>query len=190
MGMRACYYRRSPGELERLEADPRAGSEELLDDRPTRGSERSVSFEKGWHALNFLLTGNASPSPPVGRTVEEQVVGGARTSPIESAYGNLRVLDPAAVQNVARLLAGIDARELANRFDASRFNEAKIYPFGRSGQWSPERIELVLMVYPRLQSFFSQAAADGDAVIVGIDRHISMDRSRRCADEYICISLR
>lgn len=78
MGMRARYYRRSPAELARLEADPEAAVEELIGE--SRSSERSFRLDKGWQALNFLLTGKASLDLSPSRAPIEQVVSGARES--------------------------------------------------------------------------------------------------------------
>ena len=166
MGMRAHYYRRSPAELARLEADPDAAVEELAQD--SHSSKRSFFLDKEWHALNFLLTGDATLDLPPGRAPLEQVVRGARESSIEGSYGQLRVLEPADVKSVAAALAKLDVNELESRFDAKSFNRAKIYPHARPGGWSAEELEGLLMLYPRLQRFFKEAAADGEAVLTGI----------------------
>src|SRR5205085_1232660 len=123
-----------------------------------------------WHALHFLLTGDAdlephpSPAPPLGNVVQ----GGAETE-WPCTYGQVRSLTPDEVRAVAQALGNISVEELRSRFSADSFNAAQIYPHGRRGNWTDDEAESVFEVYPRVVQFFQAAADDGDVILLSSD---------------------
>ena len=165
------YYRRSPAELARLEADPNAALQEFISQKlDETGTQNAFSLEKDWHALQFLLTGDAALDAAPGATPAERAIRGARETAIECTYGKMRALDPGDVRAVAAALAGISANELKRRFDRAAFNRLEIYPNPRPGGWTLDELAPLLeMMYPELVKFFAQAAAAGDAVLIALE---------------------
>ena len=130
---------------------------------------RVFRLEKEWHALHFLLTGDASldPPSPVPPPLGNVVFGGAAT-PFETGYGPVRCLNPQEVRDVADALRAIPVEELQRRFNAESFNEQKIY--GYTGGCTLEDLEPLLEeMYPELVEFFGRAAEAGDLVLISVE---------------------
>ncbi|MFI4876164.1 MAG: YfbM family protein [Blastopirellula sp. JB062] len=199
MGMICTYRRLSPGELAELEQDPEAaisylcglpgidmaamaqmmhdpdaiaahGPEILAamahaQDDPTR-----VDLEKDWHALHFLLTGDASlepdadPEDPLFRVV----MGGTPTA-IEASYGPARRFERDEIAQIAEALRPLSIDILRERFSAEAFNQAGIYPEPQPGGWTQDEVEGMFQVFPKLQQLFSDAARSDDVVITYIN---------------------
>ena len=142
--------------MEQMEAEEAAG--------------RVFRLEKQWHALHFLLTGDASldPPSPVPPPLGNVVFGGAAT-PIQAGNGPVRCLNPQEVREVADALRAIPVEELQRRFNAEYFNERSIYPMRRPGGWDEEDLEPLLEeMYPELVEFFGRAAETGDLVLISV----------------------
>jgi Domain of unknown function (DUF1877) len=144
-----------PCTLEEMEAEDAAG--------------RVFRLEKEWHALHFLLTGDASldPPSPVPPPLGNVVFGGTAT-PIYGGNGPVRYLNPQEVREVADVLRAIPVEELQRRFNAENFNERRIYPMQRPGGWDQEGLEPLLEMYPELVEFFGRAAETGDLVLISV----------------------
>jgi hypothetical protein len=144
-----------PRTIEEMEAEDTAG--------------RVFRLEKEWHALHFLLTGDASldPPSPVPPPLGNVVFGGTAT-PIYGGNGPVRCLNPQEVREVADVLRAIPVEELQRRFNAENFNERGIYPMRRPGGWDQEGLEPLLEMYPELVEFFGRAAETGDLVLISV----------------------
>lgn len=182
MGIEASYRRITPSEWEKVqslavaEAAPSgydleeaylefAHSDELM------SSNRYMSIDKEWHALHALLTGDVSdPSeikpfpPPLGNVV----MGGTET-PFNATYGLVRALTPEEVREIASALKKITIDDLKSRFDPVAFTKAGVYPNPRPGGWDSEELEPLLFYYPQLVDFFSEAANEGNVVLLSFD---------------------
>jgi hypothetical protein len=187
MGMCATYRRMTADEfaraLEALRELPYGYPRTLPGDHPRTIEEmeaqdaagRVFELEKQWHALHFLLTGDASldPPSPVPPPLGNVVFGGAAT-PFETGYGPVRCLNPQEVREVADALRAIPVEELQRRFTAESFNEQEIYGYSsRSrppGGWTLEDLEPLLEeMYPELVEFFGRAAETGDLVLISVE---------------------
>lgn len=179
MGMEASYVAMTPSEYGDLEADPDKAMEYFYGisdmgawmhrrDVEAEAGER-VSLDKDWHALHFLLTGDDRMDeglvpPPLGNVV----LGGTPT-PFEASYGQVRLLSPSEVREVAEALGAISLAELQSRFDPEDFTRREIYPNPRPGGWDEEQIASLWQIYPDLVSFFARAAAAGNVVLASMD---------------------
>jgi hypothetical protein len=181
MGMYATYRRMTPKEFEQtLEAvreqpylfHPFTESEPTTPEEleAERVAGRVCRLEKEWHALHFLLTGDASldPPSPVPPPLGNVVFGGTPT-PIEAGIGSVRYLNPNEVREVADVLSAIPTAELQRRFNPEAFNERRIYPMPRPGGWDEEQLEPLLEIYPEFVEFFRQAAGAGEVVLLSVD---------------------
>ncbi len=180
MSMEKSYRRMTTEEFERLRDDPAAAalllgfSLELLDDpeklmaqfEAREADERYLNIGKDWHALHFLLTGDAElrphplPPPPLG----DLVFGGSET-PWDETCGTFRSLSPDEVRAMAEALSAISVEELRSRFSVESFNSGGIYPHGRRARWTPDDIESLFETYPRLVELFRAAALAGEMVL-------------------------
>jgi len=155
--------------LKLLEKNPEAVFEWLRERRS--GEHSSFTIGTDWHAMHFLLTGDAQlgekgsrPAPPLGNVVQ----GGSETQ-WDCTYGKVRLLEPDEVKEVASALARISAKELSSRFSVDSFNANDIYPHGRQKRWTEQAAETVFSNYPRLVKFFELAAKNGEVVLLSSD---------------------
>jgi hypothetical protein len=180
MSITASYRRLSPQEFERLRADPTAAASYFGDDLEDEDDAawyawldardadgRYLDIQKGWHALNFLLTGNATMDracapPPLGN-----VVLGGNDTDWEATYGMVRSLAPAEVQAVAAALEQVDEEELRRRFDPASYEAEDIYPAGVP--WGEDDLAPLLKVFGQVRAFFSEAAKAGEVVLLSLN---------------------
>lgn len=159
MGIIVCFSAMPPHELARLLANPGEVDAALY---PDDGEPpHSLSLDKEWHGLHYLLTGEPEGGPlPLALTV----VGGTEFGP-DLAFGPARYLTPEQVAAVARSLAGLSRATLVQRFDPHDMQAKDIYPetiWVRDGKVA---LDYVLQSFPALQEFYADAAARGDAVV-------------------------
>ncbi|MCC9606738.1 YfbM family protein [Blastopirellula sp. JC732] len=199
MGM-TCTYRRLPAkQLAELEQDPEKGvaylcsmpgidmaamtqmmsdpeaiaahGPEILaafaraQEDPTR-----VDLEKDWHALHFLLTGDASlqpdgdPDDPLFR-----VVMGGEATMLDASYGPARRFSRDEIAAISAALEPLTIEDLRERFSPEAFNEAGIYPEPYPGGWTLDEVEGLFDVFPKLQQLFADALATNEVVITYIN---------------------
>jgi hypothetical protein len=180
MSICANYRRLSLEEFERLRADPDQANvyfgldideddDEKVDAYYDRleANNRYLDIGKTWHGLHFLLTGEAKmDSTDVPHPMGSIVLGGTPTE-WEATYGVVRYLMPREVQEVAHALDQISESELRQRYDPYGFQVANIYPGGEV--WNADGIEELLEVFSQVRDFFSEAARDGDVVLLSSD---------------------
>ena len=127
-------------------------------------SAPSLSLEKAWHGLHFLLTGSAWEADGV---LSFLVSGGEPLSDVDLGYGPARFFQPDAIQQMDAALSGIADDELWSRFDPARMEAEGIYPV----IWDEPEQDLrdeYLAYFHGLKAFVRQASEKGNAVIVNI----------------------
>jgi hypothetical protein len=85
----------------------------------------SVSLEKSWHGIHFVLTGSAWEGDPPLNVIAG---GGVPVGQEDVGYGPARYVDPAQVRELDRALEAISEEEFSRRFDPAALEEAEIYP--------------------------------------------------------------
>ncbi len=181
MGMYATYRALPESELDQL-GDPEVAENflwhtDLLDDGEAllrREQEevtagRRFNLEKDWHALQFLLTGDAGLDLPPAPSPLGKVISGGSNTEWEASYGQVRLISSQEVSEVAAALRSISLEDLKSRFDPTRFNEMKIYPNPQPGGWTHEQIQSLWDAYPRLVRFFEAAASARSVVLVYLE---------------------
>ena len=88
-----------------------------------RQSGPSISLEKAWHGLHYLLTGSATEGGLLGFIVE-----GGKAVGSDMGYGPPRFFEHADVAALNRALAAISDDDLWSRFDSARMEEEGVYP--------------------------------------------------------------
>jgi hypothetical protein len=155
--MRMLYLRVAPADLEELERDP--------DVAGTWFADRDDVLDLGstWHAIHFLLNGTAwGGTPPF----DVAVLGGQAIGE-PTTYEPIRFVSP---DRVATLRSELPRSEdLVLRFTHKRMRQAEIYP---DGEWDQPDVltAVILPAYAQLVQLFIAAAADGDAVLITLDR--------------------
>ena len=163
--MTGNYFRLSEGELQEFLRG--SGSITALlypEDDKDLPPGHHLDTDKSWHLTHFLLTGEAWGG---AEPLVNAVLGGTQVSDEDVGYGPARYLTPVQVETVARALMDISPDELWKRFDLQRVREADIYPSGWEGNHTERAY--VLEYYGQLRSFFSDAAVNGDAMILYIN---------------------
>ena len=162
MSMIGNYRRVTLAQLDALKMNPDSVPDFLY----SSGSAEDMHLEidKSWHAIHFLLTGSVWEG---ALPLRNAVLGGVPLGEQDVGYGPARYLTPAEAQAVAEALKAIPAKDLMARYDADALVDAEIYPqIWDEGEQAREYIQYY---YEQLVTFFAQAAAAGDAVLLYIN---------------------
>jgi hypothetical protein len=200
--MYATYHSISPEQLERMLSDPTAANDfferDLYgggnieqyaeDEEKRRASGEFFSLEKEWHALHYLLTGDASLDWPCATAAPlANVVRGGTVVPLNtgasgylspelalssssdgSELGAVRYLTPGEVRAAAEALREISTDEMNRRIDAAAAASPDIYSHaGREG-WNEDEREILLEYFDMLVAFFTKAAGAGKGMLMTI----------------------
>ncbi len=128
--------------------------------RPGTPTYGSVSLDKTWHALHFLLSGTAVE----GSDPTQFLLSGAQ---IAETSDHCKLHPHAAVEAFSRVLDAVDDTELLGRLDRRRMGELDIYP----GHWGEDEAfdrAFLLQHLTPLRAFIARHAREGHAVLVTI----------------------
>ena len=122
----------------------------------------SVSLEKAWHGLHYLLTGQVGEDHgPLGFLLAGgEQLGDDEESPV-------RWFTPEETEQIHKALSGISDDELWSRFDADEMEQRGIYP----GIWDEPEEDLkeeYLTYYEELKKVVTAATNNGEGLIVTI----------------------
>jgi hypothetical protein len=126
---------------------------------PYGPDEVSLSLEKSWHVLHYLLTGEAEEAPP---PLGNAILGGTEIGG-DLGYGPARFLSPQQVREVAAALATISKVDLAKRFDLDAMIKAHIYPCR-----DEDELEMAQHHFEHLSPYYADAAKNGNAMLLYI----------------------
>lgn len=166
VGMVLIGRRLSTDEWRRVLDDPATVDTLLygdLDDDQAEMPDPELDLDKSWHAIHYLLTGTAWH---IDEGAGSAILGGDPVGE-DGGYGPARVLDPERVRAVAASLGAVGVDTLRARFDPRAMASADIYP--NIWERADEEFDAYLAPhFERLRSFYRQAAADGQAVLLAI----------------------
>jgi hypothetical protein len=122
----------------------------------------SVSIDKAWHGLHYLLCGKLEPTPgPLGQAV----FGGTEIGE-DQGYGPARYFSPAQVAEIAAALQSPSLeRELHARFDGAAMTQLGIYP----GVWEPDDRDWLIEAFHTVRDFYAAASKAEQAVVTLIE---------------------
>lgn len=121
-----------------------------------------VDLDKSWHAIHFLLTGEAGPAAlPAGALLAGKDVGE------DNGYGPARLLDAADVSAFAAFLSLKPDDFVERTFDFEALQNADIYPTIWDRR-DAEDVKYVSHYFQLLRAFISDAAASGNAIIAAL----------------------
>ena len=127
---------------------------------PTSGA--SISLEKAWHGVHYLLCGKAEP----GTDLASQAVMGGTDVGDDLGYGPARYFEPDEVAAIARELSrpNLEAEMMA-RWDRDRMVQLGIYPAG----FEPDDDKWLMDAFRKLRKFYVDASAAKQAVVTCIE---------------------
>ncbi len=164
--MNGEYVRVTPDQLARAIEDPEWALELVEDVQDSEdgldvasGKARHLSTHKAWNAIAFLLERVGFPVDIVygeGRFADDEDWG----------YGPPRYLSAERVQAASEALAATSFARLTAGVTPPMLAEAGVYP----QSWDePDSLEWVRGWYAPLVSYFTDAASQGDAMIIWLD---------------------
>lgn len=126
------------------------------------GKGASISLDKAWHGVHYLLCGKAEP----GADLASQAVMGGIEIGDDLGYGPARYFDAAKVAAIARELSrpNLEA-EMTARWDRDRMVALGIYPAG----FEPNDDKWLMDAFRELRKFYVDAAAANLAVVTCIE---------------------
>lgn len=156
-GMRMSLYVLSPDEVRALTP---AKVIALLEER---SDSRALDIDKAWHGIHYLLTGSGEPT----RDVRSLAIFGGKEVGDDIGYGPARLLSPAEVKAVARVLKEESLEKLSSRYDPKKMEKLQIYPeiWVRDGK---EAFDYLAEYYRKLAAFYEKAASSGSAILLVI----------------------
>jgi hypothetical protein len=122
----------------------------------------SISLDKAWHGLHYLLCGAPEPVPgPLGQAV----FGGSEIGE-DQGYGPARYFSPAQVVEIAGALQapGLE-QELRGRFDAAAMTRLGLYP----GGWETDDGDWLIEAFHTLRDFYAAASKAEQAAVTLIE---------------------
>ncbi|HVN27261.1 MAG TPA: YfbM family protein [Candidatus Binataceae bacterium] len=120
---------------------------------------RSLSIDKSWHGVHYLLCGAPEPNAAL---ISKVVLGGTELGDDFSGYGEARYFDAGETAAIASELGRptLEA-EMTRRYDPAQMKKLEIYP----GGWSGPDLQWLMREFGNLRSFYADAAAKGLAMV-------------------------
>ena len=160
MGMIGCYVSVPEADIAKIEGD-----EDYVNELIDNTELSSLSIEKAWQAIHFVLTGN--PMESDGSPLGNAVLGGREVGD-DMGYGPARLLVPNEVKKTAEALEKISTEEFAKRIPKSDFANNDIYVFSGEDPEDEDIIEELSGYYTELRTHFQESAARGDGMLLYI----------------------
>jgi hypothetical protein len=122
----------------------------------------SVSLDKAWHGLHYLLCGKLEPAPGA---LGQAVFGGSEIGE-NRGYGPARYFAPSRVAEIAGVLQSPSLeREVHGRFDGAAMTQLGIYP----GVWEADDQDWLIEAFRTLRDFYVSANEAEQAVVILIE---------------------
>jgi len=129
---------------------------------PASGKGASISLDKAWHGVHYLLCGKAEP----GTDLASQAVMGGTEVGDDLGYGPARYFEADKVARIAAELSrpNLEAEMMA-RWDRDRMVQLGIYPAG----FEPDDDQWLMKAFRQLKQFYLDASAANMAVVTCIE---------------------
>jgi hypothetical protein len=126
------------------------------------GKGASISLEKAWHGVHFLLCGKVQP----GSDLASQAVMGGTEIGDDLGYGPARYFEADEVAAIARELSrpNLEAEMMA-RWDPDQMEQLGIYPAG----FKPDDKQWLMDAFRELRQFYVDASAANLAVVTCLE---------------------
>ncbi|MBI1211879.1 MAG: DUF1877 family protein [Alphaproteobacteria bacterium] len=158
MSMNADLVALGEADVRALRADP----EQIAQWMHAVGTPGSLSLQKMWHALHYLLTGTAwNNQGPLGQAL----LGGEDIGP-DIGYGPARILIASQVKETSRALLALSAADIRQRFAPEVMEAEDIYP---SRIWVREKdtiLDELVPLFEELVEFYESAATKDQSILL------------------------
>ena len=119
----------------------------------------SLSIDKSWHGIHYLLCGAAEPHSAL---ISKVIMGGTEVGDDFSGYGSARYFDVNETAAISSELSrGNLEAEMTARYDPAQMTRLGIYPNG----WSGPDAQWLMDEFRNLRSFYADASAKGLAMV-------------------------
>lgn len=119
----------------------------------------SISLDKAWHGIHYLLCGAAEPN---GTVVGNTILGGTEIGDDFSGYGEARYFDATQTAAISSELVRTTLEaEMTRRYDTAQMTRLGIYPNG----WSGPDLQWLMGEFRNLRSFFADASSKDLAIV-------------------------
>jgi Domain of unknown function (DUF1877) len=119
----------------------------------------SISIDKSWHGIHYLLCGAAQPTSAI---VSQSIMGGTDVGDDFAGYGAARyftVAETAAI--AAELNRATLETEMTRRYDPAQMKKLEIYP----GGWTGPDAQWLMREFGNLRAFYADASTKGLAML-------------------------
>ena len=123
------------------------------------GKGASLSIDKAWHGIHYLLCGAAEPTTTL---ISNAIMGGAEIGDDFSGYGPARYFSVDETAAMATELSRSTLEgEMTARYNPARMTQLGIYPNG----WSGPDAQWLMREFRSVREFYSDASAKGFALV-------------------------
>lgn len=134
------------------------------DEAPASDDKIQLDLDKAWHAVHFLLTGNAEGgSGPEAFLLE----GGLTIGDVDVGYGPARAFSAAEVKAISKRLGQMSPEAMRQKFDHAALEAADIYPTIWDRR-EPRDVDYVVENYDSLLQHLKTAASKDVGLIVSL----------------------
>ena len=129
-------------------------------------SENMIDVDKTWHAIHFILSGNAYESDD-NNVLSQLVLGGSPVNEEDLGYGPALLLNKNLVAQIAEALNTWDEALFRKKFDFNNMITNEIYPI-IDGEDENDFYTYVWEYFSSLKTFIAEAAKERQNVITFI----------------------
>lgn len=124
--------------------------------------EPQCDLDKAWHAIHFLLTGNAEG----GDFPLNFLMTGGQEVGEDIGYGPIRILMIDEVRELKQNLDKIDVTTFKKKYNPADLNKSEVYPL--TSDWTQEEESWIVEEYENLKKFVDEAYHDSKGLYVTI----------------------
>jgi uncharacterized protein DUF1877 len=123
------------------------------------GRAASLSIDKAWHGIHYLLCGAVEPTSAL---ISTAIMGGTELGDDFSGYGPARYFTAAEAGAIAtELNRGTLEAEMNRRYDPAQMTKLGIYPNG----WAGPDLPWLMGEFRNLRAFYADASSKGFAMV-------------------------
>lgn len=147
-------------DLAGLQSDPQAADHYLFDQGAYEAGEL-VDFDKAWHALHFMLTGEADETDhPLSLLPKDPERIGT-----DNGFGGPWIFAPERIAGFHAELGKVSDDQIIQRFDPAAKLAANVYLADMFADEGEEAIDYIMQSVPALRTLVNRCANSGSGII-------------------------
>jgi len=160
MGMVVCLRGASAEDLAVLRSDPDAADGYLFSQDAYEAGD-VIDFDKAWHALHFMLTGQVEETDhPLSFLLKDPERLGT-----DNGYGGPWILSPERTAKFHAELEKLSDEQIIERYDPAAMVAADVYLADTFADEGEEAIEYIMQGVPALRALLNRCANSGSCII-------------------------